>query len=155
MDWKIYYSDGSTFSDEDGDTLDAPSQGVQVITMRDKDHGRHMTARYDFYVWEDFEAPDRAGLQGEWFGIDSAGLLSYLLRVGFLRYSGYQKQVPYEDTWRDADQWDVIYEALQVGLIKAGQTISDDEHSRMIGWANSDPDFPSRTAWRFGEVQPD
>lgn len=35
MNWLIYYSDGSTFSSEDGAWGDAPGRDVQIVLFRD------------------------------------------------------------------------------------------------------------------------
>ena len=69
--WKVYYGDGSSFSDEDGAAADAPVMDVQVIAQAAGcDIGRHLISRHDFYWFE----------PGEWFGGDQWGLFDYLLR---------------------------------------------------------------------------
>ncbi len=47
-DWKIYYSDGSTFV---GDVLEAPSFDVQVILYREGRFNRRVLKTSDFYLW--------------------------------------------------------------------------------------------------------
>ena len=49
MDWKIYYADGSTFSDEDGDWNGAPADGVCCVVVRDEDYGRFVLNGLNFY----------------------------------------------------------------------------------------------------------
>ena len=56
--WRVYYGDGSIFSDKDGDPKDAPSLNVQAITCE----------------------PD-----GIWNGGDIFGLFDYLHRPGMKR----------------------------------------------------------------------
>jgi hypothetical protein len=46
--YRIYYSDGSTF---EGDPSAAPKTGVQVIIVRDGSKGRRVLKLVDYYVW--------------------------------------------------------------------------------------------------------
>lgn len=50
-DWRIYYSDGSTFDNDQGAPQDAPSYGVQVVIVKDGKHGRRVLKLCDFYLW--------------------------------------------------------------------------------------------------------
>lgn len=76
MEWKIYYGDGHTFSDEDGSPKDASPLGVQVIVQSDDEVGRRILHGYDYYWYE-----------GEWFGGDVFGLWDFLARaVGPVRF---------------------------------------------------------------------
>lgn len=72
MNWKIYYSDDSTFSSYDGSPWSAPGLDVQVIVMSDKDHGWMTQASTDYYVW------DCRGGVTRWWGVDMFGLWEYL-----------------------------------------------------------------------------
>jgi hypothetical protein len=49
MDWKVYYADGSTFSDEDGPWEEAPADGVACVVVRDDDYGRYVLNGLNFY----------------------------------------------------------------------------------------------------------
>lgn len=72
MTWKIFYGDGSTFSNEDGPPESAPAANVQAIAqVADIAIGRRTCSRFDFY-WFD---------RGEWHGSDLFGLFDYLMRV--------------------------------------------------------------------------
>lgn len=64
-EWLIYYDDESTYY---GPPEDAPGGGVQAIIKPDQDCVWSATTG-DFYCWRD----------GEWFGMDHAGLVDYLL----------------------------------------------------------------------------
>jgi hypothetical protein len=79
MKWRVYYGDGSTFSNEDGDPSEAPALNVQIIIVRDDDPhsqlGRYAVHKFDFYWWDD---PD-------WFGGELFGLFDYLSRPGHKR----------------------------------------------------------------------
>jgi len=70
--WKIYYGNGSTFSDQDGTPWGAPGLDVQVIVMADKNHGWRTQAGDDYYVW------DNRGEETRWWGVDIFGLFEYL-----------------------------------------------------------------------------
>jgi len=72
MKWKIYYGDGSIFSDQDGSPWSAPGFDVQVIVMASKDHGWMTQAGDDYYVW------DCRGGVTRWWGVDKFGLWEYL-----------------------------------------------------------------------------
>lgn len=77
MRWKIYYGDGSTYSDLDGSPFDASPDNVQVIVMKDEKHGRLLVGKCDMYWWVEEE--------GEWFGLMDRlgyGLFDYLRQPG-------------------------------------------------------------------------
>jgi len=65
IQWRIYYHDGSTYSDLDGPVDAAPGYGVLVIGYQDKATGRGLMRGFDFYVWDG----------DEWFGHDLWGLM--------------------------------------------------------------------------------
>jgi hypothetical protein len=73
MQWRIYYSDGSTCSDEDGPIELAPGEGVVVIAMADAEIGRELVCGKDFYYWE----------HGRWWDADQYGRDDYLRRPGW------------------------------------------------------------------------
>lgn len=66
--WKLWYSDGSSYSELDGPPERAPAFGVQVITQQNEETGRYNQCMDDFYVWR----------KGRWFGCDKIGLIDYL-----------------------------------------------------------------------------
>jgi hypothetical protein len=69
--WKLYYGDGSTFSNLDGPPSAAPPCNLQALAQQsDIAIGRKTVSHYDFYWWDD----------GEWFGGDLYGLFDYLQR---------------------------------------------------------------------------
>ena len=73
--WRIYYADGSTFSDADGPAEQAPGLGVVVIAQAEPEVGRMMMARWDHYC-----------LHGnEWWGHDLVGLIDCLALPGYNR----------------------------------------------------------------------
>ena len=79
MKYRIYYSDGSTYSDQDGAPEDAPARDVQVIVMEDKYHGWFTQALHDYYVWDD------RGQGLRWWGVDLFGLYDYMIEPGYKR----------------------------------------------------------------------
>lgn len=72
LKWKIYYDDGSTYSDELGDPFEAPARGVQIIAIEHPEVGRELLGKEDFYWYRD----------GRWFGGDNFGMYDYLLFPG-------------------------------------------------------------------------
>lgn len=79
--WKIWYDDGTAYSDADGPPESAPCFGVLVIAQADHDVGRELLCRKHFYYWErdrwwpcgDLHAPGDGGF----------GLYDYLARPGW------------------------------------------------------------------------
>lgn len=55
--WRVYYSDGSTFSNSDGAFRDAPSDGVVCVNVVDRDFGKFTLNGLNFYYSQD-GAPD-------------------------------------------------------------------------------------------------
>jgi hypothetical protein len=112
LEWRIYYGDGTTFSSLDGETEDAPALNVQAIVQLDKQVGRHIVSRRDFYIYRD----------GEWYGVDWFGLLDHL---------------------------------MDLGIVKAGRTLSNEDYERIYMSAASDPGLPPKSAMHWLEVPPD
>lgn len=74
MQWKIYYGDGSTYSDLDGPPELAPKRDVQAIPHTSGLTGHRVERTNDYYVW----TPERGG----WRGVDQFGLFDYLIEPG-------------------------------------------------------------------------
>jgi len=70
-EWRIYYTDGETFDSSQGSPADAPSRGVAVIVVVDREVGRGLLHRWDWYFWN---TEDR-----QWYGCDQWGLIDHLL----------------------------------------------------------------------------
>jgi hypothetical protein len=68
MRWRIYYGDGSTFCDRDGDQWKAPATGVQVVAVEIRGHVQLCHGK-NVYIWRD----------GLWIGCDEAGFYDYLM----------------------------------------------------------------------------
>jgi hypothetical protein len=75
MPWRVYYGDGSTWSDEDGDPSQAPALNVQAVAVADPTVGRFIYSQRDFYWYDD----------NQWYGADHFGLWDYLSRPGWKR----------------------------------------------------------------------
>ena len=74
--WRIYYADGSTFSNLDGRVWQAPGVYAQAIVQVDDAHGFAIVSHHDYYVWDD------KGGGYKWWGADWAGLMIYLMTSG-------------------------------------------------------------------------
>ena len=73
MWWRVYYEDGSVFTDADGPPWDAPRLAVQLVAQEDKRVGYRYVSGCDFYTYE----PDRGG----WHTTDQWGLYDHLIRA--------------------------------------------------------------------------
>lgn len=51
INWRIFYTDGSTFDSSQGSPQDAPEWGVICIVQHDADVGRTIMRRWDFYYF--------------------------------------------------------------------------------------------------------
>lgn len=75
--WKIYYTDGSVFSNEDGEPWDAPRTGVQIVVVPDDELGRRCIDKEDYVCWHDDAQT--------WVGHDLSGLFQYLDAPGCIK----------------------------------------------------------------------
>lgn len=50
--WKIYYTDGSEFTSDEGNPWEAPRQHVQVIVQTDPDVGYELVDQKDYFYYE-------------------------------------------------------------------------------------------------------
>lgn len=75
--WKIYYSDGSTFSSEDATPFSLERRvGVQVIIQEHLDKGWIALSGYDYFMWDD------KGAGAKWWKGDEAGFFQYITQPG-------------------------------------------------------------------------
>ena len=104
MQWKIYYDDGSVYSDLNGSPFNAPSTGVIVVVTGNSNSEREFSLVHgkDAFYWNDDI--------GWWRGCDVAGLWDYLLM-----YHG-PKAVIFGRTIRDDDFWKIVSRASKEGL---------------------------------------
>lgn len=70
--WRIYYGDGSTFSNLEGTPEDAPCVNVMCAAYYDEDNRRRLAHSADYYFYEG----------GRWYGVDLFGLWDYLSQPG-------------------------------------------------------------------------
>lgn len=75
--WRIYYADGSVYTDRDGPVEDAPAWGVVAIVEYNQVDGKRMIVNADYYVWED------RGMGPHWWEANQLGLIDYLQRNGW------------------------------------------------------------------------
>ena len=78
MKWQIYYSDGTTISDEDVTPFRIERRAdIQVIMQESPDHNWVTLSGFDYYVW------DTHGEETKWWGVDIFGQHHYFLQPGF------------------------------------------------------------------------
>lgn len=109
LKWRIYYGDGSTYSNRDGSAFDAPAENVQVIAIAlDTEkgwglvHGGESDRGCDVYFYRD----------DSWFGSDrdGHGFASYLRELG-------PRKVIFGRTMSDtAAFWEIVGRASREGL---------------------------------------
>ena len=104
MRWRIYYDDGTVFSDEDGPFSKAPSDGVLAVVERDEQVGYVIYYGKDFY----YELPDDGTIG---MADDIGPFLRLLGCVKFGRWTG-------RTTW--AREWDRIVAESQRDFGKKG-----------------------------------
>ena len=132
--WKIFYGDGSTFSDQDGDPKDAPVANVQVIMQPHIESGRYMQVERDYYIY--WTKGSR------WVGVDLAGVMDFLVVQGLM-------------TWGDEiDSCIVIQRAVSSGLVKLGRMLERERFYEIYRIADSDPYLPRRTGYMAKEWKP-
>lgn len=59
MHWKIYYSDGATYSSDNGTPHSAPHFGVIAICQPEPDVGLETLHAFDYYIY----------MNGQWIGM--------------------------------------------------------------------------------------
>ena len=74
VQWRVYYGDGSTYSNVDGPPESAPCTRVIAVAWYDEDGRRKICHQADYYVH--YIAEKR------WASADMSGLLQYLMEPG-------------------------------------------------------------------------
>jgi hypothetical protein len=72
INWRVYYGDGSTFSNEDGAPEMAPCSRVIAVAFYDQDNRRRVCHQADYYLWGD----------GRWYSADASGFWQYMQEPG-------------------------------------------------------------------------
>ncbi len=75
MKWKVFYINGETFSNQNGNPEDAPGGGVLAVVQEDDSVGVLVHQMNDFYVFDE--------QYGGWYGLDYIGFTQYVIRPGF------------------------------------------------------------------------
>ena len=75
-EWVVWYSDGTSFSSDDGGPADAPRQYVQCVAVADEGCGRYVMSEQNYYCWHYEASPP------QWVPHDFVGLLQYLAAPG-------------------------------------------------------------------------
>ena len=96
MEWTIFYGDGSTFSNIDGDWKDAPGWGVIAIVYRDPEDGWAIAHQGDFYVIAE---------NGTVVPIGSDGLLDYAVNVLGMKSGRMVDRITFQRIFQDAKDY--------------------------------------------------
>jgi hypothetical protein len=132
MRWKLYYHDGSTFSNEDGTWIDAPSLGALVLATEDPAVGRELDwgPRGEFFAWwPEATKP---------WGYDRVGVLDFLREVG--RGTDVRLADLSIDDWIDAG-------------VKLGRSVDNHVWQAVLDRAINDPYLPLKSAASSREQQ--
>lgn len=82
VEWRVYFSDGSTFDSTMGTPHDVPNKRVQTVIQKDEKRGRDILRMVDYFIWSPtlcrwVDIFDAAGL------VQRAAIEPYLvIRVG-------------------------------------------------------------------------
>lgn len=128
MKWKLYYGDGSTFSDEDGSWEDAPALDVQALVCEDSDVGYELNEGSDGWIqnyiwWPEASRP---------WGVDAYGSLDYLVEVGALELGEPISTMSLQDL-------------IDAGM-KIGRSINSKRFEEIHQRAARDDYFPAKSA---------
>lgn len=103
MRWRIYYEDGTTYSDRDGSPFDALPAGAEVIAYEDPTSPtgfKLMHGKRGIFIWRD----------DSWHNVDDAGMWDYLLLTRG------PKAIVVGRTMRDPAFWAMVARAADEGL---------------------------------------
>lgn len=116
MRWKIFYGDGTTWSNTDGPPEDAPCRDVQVIVAMD--HGKRILMHGGV-----------EGVETEGRAINPSALGYYWFENGW---------------WTISDYLGLIDYLMRPGhkIVKFGRTIDTAVFHQIMARAIADPDFP-------------
>lgn len=131
MEWKLWYTDRSTYSSEDGPWVEATARGVAGLLYPSPKAGVYVDTD-DFYLWPDWSDHPYAA--------DAWGLVDHLLHWGVL----------------DPDQplSDVPFSVLREAGVKLGRTLSAEDWEPLYLEMANDPDFPDKSAHHRDERVP-
>ena len=104
-DWRIWYGDDTTYSDDDGPVWDAPPTNVVCVATENYDvPGNHSVVHaFDYYWWD----------PPEWYGGDLFGVFDYLCRPG-------PKKIVFGRTIPTSDFRRILMSAIEGGEFKRG-----------------------------------
>lgn len=96
--WKIYFADGTTFSNTDGPPELSPGLGVICVLSYDEDQRRKISHAEHYYSFN-FEI-------GRWFAHDACGLWQYLSSPGVkvVRFGTFAGELVYRSVMLAAQQ---------------------------------------------------
>jgi hypothetical protein len=131
INWRIYYADNTTFDDSQGDWIDAPSKGIVCVVVRDP------TEIWSRRVVSGYSRPTKcqtcgAGQWPDYYVKAPENEEPFIIARGDLKdfYSRF-------DSFAIAEQY-----------IKIGRTCSQEQWTKIMDKAVSDPDFPKGTSPR-------
>ena len=132
INWRIYYADGSTYSDADGEWMKAPERGVICVVVRDP-----------------------TGAWGRWVNSGFAPRRPRCEHCGRATYNEYYVNLPDGDEPRATHELTAFRaQAQRAGVndveacIKYGEQAPQEVWNAIMQRAVEDPDFPKGTPRR-------
>lgn len=103
MKWKIWYSDGTTYTDQDGLPYDAPKTGAVIIVQEEGRTGWRKLFLQDYFVWS-------PSLQIWMMQNDAAGVIMRAVQEPFVVVvSGtYMRELDFQEILIEADNDEYI-----------------------------------------------
>lgn len=147
VDWKIYYTDLTTYSSNDGPWTSAPQENVWLVLYRERGSDKPFTR-----FWLQGGAPDRTDFPTHYFFLPHLGdtypMMSKDLPPTLIRM-GLSPPSPFPD---DARAWltsESVIQHFKFGVLYS--TLTESQISSLCSLAHNDPDFtvgtsPSRRA---------
>lgn len=128
--WKIFYADGATFSDADGDVSSAPRWGM--ICCRSYTPGK-VTTTYgtDFYTWDDVD--------GQMQARDRMGVVELALSMGLVLSIEPGAPTIFDTPAGRFDMEGLLFWLIDVKrIVLAGQTVPASQYKTIMDQAYSD-----------------
>lgn len=141
--WKIYYANGTTFSSNDGELTDAPTQGVVTVQYRVLDPNDPATivsnvSGYDYYYW--------SPTIGEFQGMDLIGVIDTATDLGIILGTNVGNPTTFETEIGNLDSVGLImWLSGEKHLVFRGQYVDSETFNSIKNLASTDTEVRQGT----------
>lgn len=131
VNWRLYYADRTTYSNEDGAWAGAPGEGVLIVVVRDPTgvYGRFWLHHHDYYVFRPDLGDDRPYPTNDPRDV----MLTW----------GLTPPIPFP---APANVHDLLVSEALRGHFRFGRVVSDTLFGEVAVVAAADTDFPTGTS---------